>query len=141
MLETVHCGILIKQINDVLAKRANNELRSQGLTLIQSFILLSLEQMMEQTASFKEIEKILHVAQSTAAGIIARLEQKQMGESFRSAEDGRIKMLRLTSRGQSFCNEARANMDQTEKMLLSGLSIEEADLFKQLLLKVGSYIK
>lgn len=141
MLKTVHCGILLKQINDVLAKRANNELRSQGLTLIQSFLLLSLEEMNEQTASFKEMEKILHVAQSTAAGIIARLEQKQMVSSFRSADDGRIKMLRLTSQGQKFCKEARLGMAEAEKMLLSGLSAEEAALFKNLLWKVSSYIK
>jgi len=141
MLETVHCGILLKQINDVMAKRANNELRSQGLTIIQAFILLSLEQRTEQIASFKEIEKILHVAQSTAAGIIARLEQKQMVESFRSPEDGRIKMLSLTSQGKKFCCEARLSMAEAEKNLLSGLSAEEAALFKKLLLKVTSYIK
>lgn len=141
MLKRVHCGILLKQINDVMAKRANNELRGQGLTLIQSFLLLSLEERTEQTASFKEIEKILHVAQSTSTGIIARLEQKQMVESFRSVDDGRIKMLRLTAQGQKFCLGARLNMEDAEKILLSGLSPEEAVLFKNLLLKVSSYIK
>ena len=63
------CGPLLKQINDEMRKNANNALRAKDLTLTQLEALVQLEQAPEGQHSLKELEQILHVAQSTAAGI------------------------------------------------------------------------
>ena len=75
------CGLLMKQIHDEMRKNANNALRPQGITLVQLDALTKLDQAPEGQRSLKELEQILHVAQSTAAGIVARLEQKEIGRA------------------------------------------------------------
>ena len=80
MEERQACGKLIKQINDELRKNANNAMRALDMTVAQLEVLLELDSAPEKQRSLKELEQRLHVAQSTAAGIIARLEQKGFAE-------------------------------------------------------------
>lgn len=82
MKEDTSCGMLIKQINSALEKNANNTLRKQDLTFAQVSALLAIRDFPVQRISLKELEKILHVAQSTTAGIIYRLEQKGLVTAF-----------------------------------------------------------
>lgn len=72
------CGLLFKQINDELQKRANNHMRSQNITMSQSVVLLELANAPNNTLSMKALEKHLNVAQPTAVGLISRLEQKNL---------------------------------------------------------------
>ena len=141
MEERRPCGLLIKQINDALERRANNQLRSDGLTIVQVGVLFDMSRLPGQQSSMKELEKRLHVAQSTTAGIVARLEQKGLVESFGDAQDKRTKMVRVTAAGLSCCEKGRKHMADTEQMLLSGLTELEANLFNELLQKVCSYVK
>ena len=130
------CGALIKQIHDQLEKEANNAMRADGITMAQCTLLLTLHDTAEKQMSLKTLEKSLRVAQSTAAGIVARLEQKNLVEGFGSADDRRIKMVRITPLGEQCCQRAEQNMQQTEKALLSGLTQTEQDIFLSLLKKV-----
>lgn len=137
MLQKKDCGFYIKHINDVLQRDSNNELRSQGLTFAQISILLELEAVLNNELTQKALEKSFKVAQSTASGIIARLEQKGFVLSFANSEDKRIKIVRLTEQGLACCKKARAHMKKTEEALLSSLTLEECEEFKQLLQKVS----
>lgn len=130
------CGLLMKQINDELRKNANNALRPQDLTIVQLDTLLELERTPEGQRSLKELEQILHVAQSTAAGIIARLEQKGLVEGFGDAEDRRVKRVRITPAGIACIQAAQHHRAETEEKLLSGLTETERDIFYTLLKKV-----
>ena len=130
------CGLLMKQINDELRKNANNALRPQDLTIVQLDTLLELERAPEGQRSLKELEHILHVAQSTAAGIIARLEQKGLVEGFGDAEDRRVKRVRITPAGIACIQAAQHHRAATEEKLLSGLTETERDIFYTLLKKV-----
>ena len=136
MADKTSCGMLLKQINDELEKRANNALRSQDLTIAQLGALMVLNQSPERQMPLKELERKLHVAQSTAAGIITRLEQKEFVESFGDAADRRIKMVRITQQGIQCCLSAEQNMDQEETLILSGLTDTEKLIFISLLQKV-----
>ena len=136
MADQTSCGMLLKQINDELEKRANNALRSQDLTIAQLGALMVLNQSPERQMPLKELERKLHVAQSTAAGIITRLEQKELVESLGDAADRRIKMVRITQQGVQCCISAEQNMDQEETLLLSGLTDTEKLIFISLLQKV-----
>ena len=59
------CGVLLKQICDELKKMADNSLRANDLTMAQLGALLVLNQLPDRQFSYKELEKKLHVAQST----------------------------------------------------------------------------
>ena len=130
------CGFLIKQIHDELRKTANNALRSQDITLVQLDTLVTLNQSPEGQRSLKELEQILHVAQSTAAGIVARLEQKGLAEGFGDTEDRRVKRVRITPAGIACIQAAQHHRAETEEKLLSGLTETERDIFYTLLKKV-----
>ena len=130
------CGLLMKQINDELRKNANNALRHQDLTIAQLDALVELDRAPEGQRSLKELEQILHVAQSTAAGIIARLEQKGFAEGFGDAEDRRIKRVRITPAGIACLQAAQHHRVETEEKLLSSLTETERSIFYTLLKKV-----
>lgn len=136
MKDDESCGLLIKQINSALEKNANNDLRKQDLTFAQITALLAIRDCPEQKISLKELEKILHVAQSTTAGIISRLEQKGLVTGLGDSSDKRIKLVQMTPRGETCCKEAEQNMQEAEERLLSGLTETERSIFKSLLQKV-----
>lgn len=126
----------MKHINDCLKKRANNALRKEGLTLMQSHVLLKLQKAPDQRMTFKEIEKDLHVAQSTTAGLLGRLQEKHLIECCDDLKDKRIKIACLTQKGESHCAQARKNMAESHRLIMQGLTQEEIDTLADLLSKV-----
>lgn len=131
--ETV--GEYIKQISDALEKRANNELRPEGLTMVQLWVLLLLRDYGPEGLTLKELERMLHVAQSTTAGIVSRLESKKLIESFGNPRDRRIKSVRLTDSGYEKCQRADLQMREAERHLTDGFTPEEKETFLRLLKK------
>lgn len=134
-------GRLIKKINDAIERYANNSLRESGLTMVQVRVLLSLNQMDEKTCSFKELEQIMGVAQSTCAGIINRLALKQFVDCFVDANDKRMKLVQITSKGEQCCADTMQNIKAMEERIARGLSAEEQELFHSLLLRVYENVK
>lgn len=134
-------GLLVKQIHDALEKRSNNELRGHDLTLSQLTVLLMLSDQPDGTASLKALEKSLRVAQSTTAGIVARLEQKGFVVSLGDAADRRVKRVRITEKGRRCNQDARENMANTEETLLAGLRDAERETLLDLLERVNRNIQ
>jgi len=131
------CGALIKRIHDSVEKQVNNTLRVQDLTQAQVLTLLHLAAAPERKLTLKELERTLHVAQSTAAGIVVRLEQKGFVESIGDPDDRRIKTVRITPRGEQCCSMADESVVEMEEKLLSALTKAERDEFFILLQKVS----
>lgn len=136
MMQSDSCGKLMKLISDEMRKNANNAMRSQDMTMSQFSALLELNQAPEKQRSLKELEQSLHVAQSTVAGIISRLEQKGFVEAFGDAADRRIKLVRITPAGCECVVNAEKDMAQAEQKLLSALTETEREIFYVLLQKV-----
>lgn len=134
-------GILIKKIHDELTKNIDNELRDKDLTSSQMNVLVLLNEVPTKKLSLKEIEKALHVAQPTAAGIVTRLEQKRFIESFGDTADKRIKMIKITEHGEKICKESKKNMINIEDMLLESLDNQERKELYRLLSKVKNNLK
>ena len=136
MKERISCGMLIKQINDSMRKQVNNHLRSCDLTMAQVGVLLELRKNTDLQMTLKELERSFRVAQSTAAGLVSRLEQKNFVESFGDSKDKRIKIVRITKKGEQFFQEADEHRKQTEEQLLSELTETEQEILLSLLKKV-----
>ncbi len=141
MLNDYTCGALLKQINDIMEKNANNDLRGQDLTIAQSGVLVLLDQKEEKTATFKELEKSFGVSQPTMVGILGRLEQKKLVEILTDADDKRIRKAHLTQEGVEKCKEGYKHMKAAEELLLSGLTEEERTAFLRLLIKIRESMK
>lgn len=135
------CGFLIKQIHDTLEKRANQAMRASGLTMAQMNALLVLRAHPEKQMPLKELERCLRVAQSTAAGIVSRLEQKGFVEALGDAQDRRVKILRITATGERCCLRADEDMARTEAKLLAPFTEVERTVFLSLLRKVWDSLK
>jgi DNA-binding MarR family transcriptional regulator len=133
-----HCGPYIKQIHDVLEKRANNSMRDKDLTMAQLQLLLFLCESESGGYPLKELEKLLHVSQATSAGIVRRLEQKGFIYGHTSADDKRVKFARITELGRAVCSSAIEDMERAENWLVTGLSAEEKTMFILLLKKVSN---
>lgn len=130
------CASLIKQIHSELEKNANNSLRRDDLTMSQVNVLMELDRAEGKQMELKKLERLLHVAQSTAAGIVRRLEQKGFVEGFGSVEDKRIKMIRITPKGLECCRKSEANMRETEAALTAVLTETERSILVSLLQKL-----
>ena len=135
------CGPILKQLTDVLTKQVNNELREEGLTMSQMRVLVILDGKQDKTASMKDIEKELSVAQPTTAGIIRRIEEKGLIIYLSDPENKRAKWIQLTEAGKEKCRIAYGHMEATEKKLLSGMTEEEGKLFFELLKRALAAIK
>lgn len=136
MMDQNACSALLKQLHDEMEKNANNAMREDGVTMAQCGALLMLDGASEKQLPLKELEQQLRVAQSTAAGIVARLQKKGLVEGCRSFDDKRIKMVRITPQGMEVCQHAQQNMKQAEESLLAGLTETERGIFLSLLKKV-----
>ncbi|MCC8125826.1 MAG: winged helix DNA-binding protein [Clostridiales bacterium] len=139
--ENIACAALFKHINDKMAKGANERLGIHGITYMQMQMLLEMKHMGAEAVPLKSLERHFEVAQSTAAGIIVRLERKRLVSSFVPAEDKRQKYIRLTEEGKALCAAAESDMQEGEKLLLSGLSQEEQEQLYHLLWKVKDTMK
>ena len=136
MNEINTCGMLIRQINNALEKRVNNQLKEKDLTLSQMSALIEILNTPAKKLTFKELEKRLSLAQSTTAGLISRLEQKKLVSVSGDTDDKRIKYVEITPLGEKFCNEAKQEMEHTETILLQNLSAVEKESLLSLLEEV-----
>lgn len=134
-------GFLIKQISTALEKRANNSLNKDNLTLSQVSVLFLLKNAVDDKMTFKDLEKALHVAQSTTVGIISRLEAKNMVESYIDPDDKRIKWVSITAMGKEVCELTYSHVKETETEIARGLTKEERATLITLLQKVADNLE
>lgn len=132
------CSILLKQIHDVQKKNIDNTLRNLDLTFSQINVLRALVHSTDKQMSLKELEKILHVAQSTTARIVTKMEGKGLIDSFSDVSDKRIKYIRLTQYGEQYSSNAKQKLEEEETRLLSSLTETEKMVFVSLLQKITS---
>ena len=132
------CSILLKQIHDVQKKNIDNTLRNLDLTFSQINVLRALVHSADKQMSLKELEKILHVAQSTTARIVTKMEGKGLIDSFSDVSDKRIKYIRLTQYGEQYSSNAKQKLEEEETRLLSSLTETEKMVFVSLLQKITS---
>ena len=136
MAECEMYGVFIKQIHDELERQINNQLRSEDLTMAQVGTLVILNRTSESRMPLKELERKLRVAQSTALGIVSRLERRGLVECFGDPADRRVKMVQITDNGIHCCHMAVRHVKMAEEHLLAGLADEERAVFYTLLLKL-----
>jgi DNA-binding MarR family transcriptional regulator len=133
MKRTEDIGMLLKQINDTLAAEANNELRSNGMTISQIRFIGYMYESGEERTAMKELEKQFQVSQPTVAGIVSRMEKKGLVRILQNPEDARAKDVTLTALGKSVYEAGGKHKEKMEKSLVSGLSGQEIRELKRML--------
>ena len=134
-------GWFIKRIDNALEKEANQNLQALNLTMQQNRVLILLAHAEDKTLSLKTLEERFGAAQSTVAGLVARLEKKGLVEAAASPADRRIKLARLTDEGSRLYAQSRQKVVESEARLTANLSAEEKDVFLTCLKKVYESVK
>lgn len=133
---------LLKRISDTMEKCANSDLQSKDITSSQLKILFTLFDTPDGCMQLKELEHRFGVAQSTAAGIVQRLEKKEFVKSISDKDDKRIKIVGITDSGRNVCMVAIKAMNKNHERILNGFSEDEKKLLEALLRKiVGNFEK
>lgn len=130
------CMYMIKQLHDTIEKQMNQALSKYDLTMLQMGALVMLHKEKQGCCTLKEFEQILHLAQSTTAGVVKRLEQKGYVQTATDSRDRRIKNVQITSEGLKLCTCAVKEVEHTEEVLFSGLKEDELKMFIFLLKKI-----
>ncbi len=139
--EKLHSGELIKRLNDILGRSANKDLKCDDMTASQIKLLIIISETYNECITLKELEKHFGVAQATIAGIVARLEKKDMIESFYVPDDKRVKHVKLTDKGREVCKHAWVNMVKKEEWFLSSLDEKEKEELHRLLQKIYDNVR
>jgi DNA-binding MarR family transcriptional regulator len=127
-------GPMIKTLDTLLAKDANNRLRAEGLTLSQVNLLVAVDEA-GGSCTLKELERTMMLSQPTVVGIVQRLEKKGLLSSRPDDEDMRAKRVSFTEAGSRCCVKAHENMQGAEEKILSGMTSDEREEFLRLLAK------
>ena len=122
MKEYVDIGFRIKKINDLLLKKADEQMQEMNLTFSQHHILIYLIHCENHISTLKAIEHKFHVSQAT-------MEEKQIVSSYISPTDRRIKLVELTDKGYEICEKSKIMMERSEKKMRSLYSSEEMKQF------------
>lgn len=137
MSETIQgYGMYLKKINDLMARDANRGLSAHGLTLSQSRLLVALHHAPKGEYTMKELEVMFQVAQSTMAGIVARVEQKGMAVSYADVHDKRIKHVKLSPQGMAVCDKTRMEILAHEARLTQGMTGDDKTQLLRLLRQI-----
>lgn len=128
-----HCAHLDKE-------RMDARLSSSDVTPAQTHVLLYLHHH-GGTASQSEITAHLKVKPSTANGILGRMEEKGLIQRSVSAQDARCRRVTLTEKGteeQAFFKQV---FEETEALMVQGLSEAEQEQLFALLRRVRSNLE
>lgn len=131
-----NCMYMIKQLHDTIEKRMNQELSKFDLTMLQMGALVLLHREEQGCCTMKEFEQLLHLAQSTTAGVVKRLEQKGYVHTATDNQDRRIKNVQITSEGLQLCTDAAKEAEYIVEDLFGDLTEEELKMFIYFIKKI-----
>ena len=127
-------GLLFRSLDCALRQSMDLALSDMDLTFAQGHIMGFLAQCAAPPCA-KDIEDRFQLSHPTVSGLLARLEKKEFIAQRPDPQDRRRKLIYILPKGQR-CNETmHAVIQRGDKKLLEGFSQEEADRFRQYLLR------
>lgn len=128
-------GHLINMISNRLKRLADENLVNENVT-VEQVKVMGMIYRNGGTVSQKEIELAFGVRRSTVTSAMQILEKKGYIERTPNPEDSRSKLVSLTEAGQEKNKKLISFMDVLEGRLLTGLSDDESEELRQLLLRL-----
>ena len=84
----------------------------------------------------KEIEKEFDLRPSTATEVLKHLEEEDLIVRVPDEEDGRLKKIVFTEKAKAIRSALRSEIEQSEEVLLRGISREEQAVFMKITAKM-----
>lgn len=128
---------LVKILSDAIVSRVNRDFKQFDLTMQQMKILFFLlEKRADAVVTQKEIQHYMRLSHSTVISILKAMEAKGFIKTAASAEDKRLKTVRLTGREESVAGRLFEKKDEIEGKLLAGFTPEEKQNLRRYLEKM-----
>ena len=125
-------GKIINRISNRLRRRSQMARERTGITgargNILDYILVESE---KHSVYQKEIEKEFGLRPSTATEVLKYLEEKELIQRIPDEEDARFKKIVFTEEAEKILEVLRREIEQTEEILLRGISEEEREIFQK----------
>ena len=128
-------GYFIKTINDKIKIKADADLKTHNLTMSQSYVLTYLAKR-GGLATQKEIEDFLQVSHPTVVGIVNRLEDKELVNSWMDERDRRNKNVRITEKARRLVDDMTRTIKLQESRMLASFSPEEKKQLADMLRRI-----
>lgn len=131
-------GMLTNKTNRRIQRILNSKLQKYDITTEQWNVLLSLSK--EQKINQKQLAKNVDKDQATLVRILDILEKKQLVERQLSKEDRRAFLINITNYGKEMTNKLIPFMANMFEQILNGISKQELDIYKEVLIKINKNI-
>ena len=130
-------GKLINKISNRLRRRSKAAQESIGISGAQGNILdYILVESEKHNVYQKEIEKEFDLRPSTATEVLKHLEEEELIVRVPDEEDGRLKKIVFTEKAKAIRSALRSEIEQSEEVLLRGISREEQAVFMKITAKM-----
>lgn len=119
-------GPMLGRSAHLAKERMDARLSQYDVTPAQMHTLLYLHHHQGQVPQC-EVIRHLKVKPSTANGILDRMEEKELLSRSVSSRDARQKLITLTEKGAKLQEQLHRTFDETEELMMKGLSLEERE--------------
>jgi MarR family transcriptional repressor of mepA len=128
----------VRSIFHGLYYMSDQKLKSYGITNQQGHLLGIIYDNIQlgHTISRRFLEELMHLRGPSVTNLLNCLEEKGYISRSVSKTDGRAMQLLVTSKGQQLIKDIRNIFLETELKLQTGMTEEEKDMLKKLLLRV-----
>jgi DNA-binding MarR family transcriptional regulator len=111
--------------------RDRNEITSFGISVSQCYVLETLHFQGELT--MKKLAEQMHLTISTITRLVDQLEEKKLVTRKQHREDSRIRMIRLTAKGEKVFLKSWTNVFESEKKIFENIKPEHRKVLLSLL--------
>ena len=128
------CGMWINILAHKLKKRMNANMRSLGLTGVQSRVMhYILVKCADGPVFQRDIENAFGFSRSTATGVLQLMEKNGLIQRESVASDARLKSLIPTEKAAQLEIQVEESLRRTEQRLTRGLSSTQITLFLEVI--------
>ena len=126
-------GKMINRISNRLRRRSMAVQESVGISGSQGNILdYILVESMKRKVYQKDIEREFGLRPPTASEVLKSLEKQELICRIPDEEDGRWKRIVFTKKAEKIHDALRREIEESEALLLQGISSEEQETFLQI---------
>jgi len=111
--------------------RDRNELTSFGISVSQCYVLETLH--FQGVLTMKKLAEQMHLTISTITRLVDQLEGKNLVKRKQHREDSRIRMIKLTPKGEKVFLKSWANVFESEKKIFENIKPEYRKVLLSLL--------
>jgi MarR family 2-MHQ and catechol resistance regulon transcriptional repressor len=111
--------------------RDRNEITNFGISVSQCYVLETLHFHGDMT--MKKLAEQMHLTISTITRIVDQLEGKKFVKRKQHTEDSRVRMIKLTSKGEKVFLKSWANVFESEKKIFENIKPEHRKVLLSLL--------